>query len=162
MLTAESVRALLAYNPETGDFLRKEGVPGVCAPGDVAGSTTKRGYRLIVIGRRGYFAHRLAWLWMTGEWPAEQVDHKNRNRTDNRWSNLRAATNAQNQANVGLQKNNKSGFKGVFFKKSHSKWCALVGVDGKQKHLGYFDSPEKAHAAYASAAGQLFGEFARV
>lgn len=90
-----------------------------------------------------------------------QVDHVNCNPLDNRRCNLRLATNSQNQRNRGSNKNNKSGFKGVSWRVSRQKWLAQIEIDGKGKHLGYFDTPEDAAQAYDKAARELHGEFAK-
>ena len=92
-----------------------------------------------------------------------QADHRNGMKLDNRRENLRQATNQLNQANVGVQKNNRSGFKSVSKKKGKKNrpWIARIGVNRKRLHLGYFDTPEQAHEAYHRAAIQYFGEFAR-
>lgn len=163
MLTAARLRELLSYDPETGVFRWRVYRARNARAGDVAGRIIKAapdkggGYRSIGIDGSEYLAQRLAWLHMTGEWPPAQVDHENRNRDDNAWRNLRDATRSQNQANRPAQANNTSGFKGVAFHKGAGRWRATLG----KRHLGLFDSPEQAHAAYAEAARGAFGEFAR-
>jgi hypothetical protein len=114
------VREQLDYNADTGEFRwrklrhrRREGP---------VGNVSVHGYSIIGIDRRTYRAHRLAWLWMTGEWPERDVDHINRNPLDNRWSNLRLATKSQNMRNHGLFKTNTSGTNGVFWDKAVRKW----------------------------------------
>ncbi len=97
---------------------------------------------------------------MTGEW-VDEVDHENTVRSDNRWDNLRAATRGQNRANCGAYKNNTSGLKGVSFYKRTGKWKAQIQASGKKTFLGYFLTKEAAHQAYAHAANEYFGEFAR-
>lgn len=161
-VTVARLRELLEYNHETGDFVRMTRIPGVCRPGDIAGTIDTKGYVNIVIDGRRYKAHRLAWLYVHGEWPASQIDHVNMIKSDNRFENLRPATQSQNQGNTGVRKTNTSGFKGVFFKKSHSKWCALAHRNGSRWHIGYFRTPEEAHSAYVAASAELYGEFARV
>lgn len=104
-------------------------------------------------------AARLAWLYMTGEWPACQVDHKDANEGNDAWSNLRAASHAENMRNKKACKSTYSGFKGVG--RNRKKWAARIRVDGTLKHLGTFTNPEEAHAAYAKAAEAHFGQFAR-
>lgn len=90
----------------------------------------------------------------------EQVDHINLNGLDNRRCNLRLATNTENQRNKSKQVNNTSGYKGVYWRKDSNKWVAQIKVDNEVRHLGRFDTPEEAHAAYCEAAKQLHGEFA--
>ena len=164
MLDAQRVRDVLDYDPVTGVFrwkmLTSKQVHRAHV-GDEAGAPDKLGYRMIGIDRKVYLSHRLAWVWMTGEWPLIDIDHANGDPSDNRWCNLREATESQNKANTGPQKNNTSGFKGVYWVKSHKKWSALIRKDKKLRFLGYFDTPEAAHAVYAAEASKLFGEFAR-
>ena len=99
---------------------------------------------------------------MTGKFPIDQVDHINLDKLDNRWVNLREATNSQNQANIHAHITNTSGFKGVSWHRGVQKWRAQIERDGHSCYLGYFDTPEAAAAAYANAAQKHFGEFARV
>ena len=160
MLTAETVRKLLDYEPETGVFRWRSGREGV-SKGMVAGTKNAAGYRQIMILRKRYYAHRLAWLYVNGDWPHAEVDHANGDKADNRISNLRLAEKSQNRANTALQRNNTSGFKGVCFHKPIGKFYASIQIEKKYKFLGYFDTPEKAHAAYYEAAEKYFGEFAR-
>lgn len=89
------------------------------------------------------------------------ADHVDTNSLNNRRSNLRLATYSENSWNSSKRSDNHSGFKGVYWKKGHRKWVATIMVHGKRKHLGYFDNPEEAHAAYCAAANELHGEFAR-
>jgi hypothetical protein len=161
MLTAERLRELLHYDPETG-LLTWRVSRGSSRAGDVAEGLDGRGYRRVRVDRSLYYAHRIAWLWMTGEWPADHIDHINGIPGDDRWANLRLATNAQNTANGGRRVTNKSGFKGVWWHKPTSKWRAAIMASGRSKHLGLFDCPAAAHAAYAEAAKKYFGKFARV
>lgn len=89
------------------------------------------------------------------------TDHKDCDKTNNRRSNLREATREQNQMNRKINSNNKSGYKGVYWNKVMQKWEAVIRVDGKQIHLGYYDYAEQAHLYYCIAAIKHFGEFAR-
>jgi hypothetical protein len=102
---------------------------------------------------------------MTGRWPEPFVDHRDLNKHNNAWVNLREATKSQNQANVGIIASNKSGLKGVSRYRAGERygkpWQACIGVNGKSKHLGHFATKEEAHAAYCEAASEIFGEFAR-
>ena len=162
MLTATRLREVLFYDPESGLFTWKVAPNGRITIGQIAGSPGNEGYISIKIDRVLYRAHRLAWLYMTGEWPQNKVDHKNRDVADNKWSNLRAATNQQNCFNQGVRRNNKAGLKGVHWHKQTKKWAAAIAIDGVQTHLGLFPSAERAHQAYAEAARTHRGEFARV
>lgn len=162
MLTQSRLRELLHYDPETGFFTRALTTTGIRPKvGDVAGGVNCRGYWQIRIDGERYKAHRLAWLYMTGDWPKEQIDHINMDRSDNRFANLREATNIQNCANQRRPVNNTSGLKGVCWNKRLSKWKSQIRVNGKLHHLGYFDTAEAAHESYIDAAKKYFGEFAR-
>lgn len=161
-LTAERLRGVVSYDPETGVFVWKVN-PSNRRVGDECGDIKKdSGYRLISVDCRRYRAHRLAWLYMTGAWPTEQVDHKNGVRSDNRWSNLREATQRQNSANM-MRRNNKTGVKGVirYQGPKHVRFRANIMVDGHTNYLGSFKTLEAAAEAYRIAAEKHFGEFAR-
>ena len=161
MLTVDRLKAVLNYDPERGLFTwRHSRIGRGCRAGATAGRPNERGYLRLGIDGVRYKAHQLAWLYMTGEWPELQIDHRNNDKSDNRWSNLRLATGSQNQANRGLQRNNTSGFKGVSARRG--KFAAYIKRDGKKHTLGSFDTAEEAHAAYVAAAPLFHGEFARV
>jgi hypothetical protein len=154
MLTQERLKEVLTYNPQTGFFTRnKTGKPTGYAH-------KKLGYYQIGIDSKLYYAHRLAWLYMYGEMPNKDIDHINNNGFDNSINNLRTATRKENTRNSKFQKNNKSGYKGVFLDKRSGKWVAAIKVDGKPIHLGLFINPEIAHQAYCKAADNYFKEFA--
>jgi hypothetical protein len=112
-----------------------------------AGSIDNTGYRQIRINRTRYISHRLAWFWVTGEWPKHQIDHKNGIRDANYWLNLREATPSQNQHNQEKRKNNTSGFKGVCWNKVSQKWQASIMINRKNRTLGRFDDIELAYEA---------------
>lgn len=157
-MDADEVRELLVYQPETGEFFYRE-------KGDPAG-TIKRagGLRYLYIRLRGkdWLAHRLAWAYMTGAWPAKAtVDHKNGNCLDNKWKNLREANYSEQNANRRTRSDSKSGLKGVSLHWS-GRWRARIRADGKRKSLGMYDTAEEAYLAYCAAARQKFGEFARI
>lgn len=158
------IRELLDYDPLTGIFRWKSKPDGHRAKyvaGEIAGSIDKDGYRVICIDYAVYRAHRLAWAMFHDEEPPDYPDHRNLNCDDNRIENLREATNQGNMANGRRRKNNSSGFKGVYWNKKLSKWNACIRVNGTTKWLGSFTTVELAAAAYAGAASQNFGEFAR-
>lgn len=159
-LDATEARRLLDYNSETGEFFWRV-KRGKMLPGSIAGGLNKKGYWVIRIDFILYYGHRLAWLIMKGEWPSVQIDHENEIKSDNIWTNLREATNQQNKGNVTSYSNNTSGFKGVSFDKSRNKYEASISINCKKKHLGRFDTPELASAAYAEAAKIHFGEFSK-
>ena len=166
-LTAEHLRSILHYDPETGVFTWRERADrpawwntrhaGQRAGGLQWGKHTA--YVLIRINGRNYKAHRLAWLYMTGEWPSGDIDHEDGDGLHNWFINLRDATRAQNSGNTRRRSHNTSGFKGVTRK--GRRWAAQIMIDGRKCYLGTFDTPELAHAAYVEAARAHFGEFAR-
>jgi hypothetical protein len=129
-------------------------------PGKIAGTLLADGYCAIRWRGKRYGAHRLAWLYVYGEWPREQIDHIDGVRANNRGGNLREATQSQNQGNTRIRKDNTSGIKGVCWSKAARKWLACIQVNGKFKHLGLFITAEEASAAYRKAANAAFGEFA--
>lgn len=155
---AELFRDAIEYFPETGLFVWKISRHYKVAAGSVAGGLNGEGYWEIKFRGRSYKAHRVAWLIMTGEWPPQQIDHRNLDRGDNRWRNLRLATKSQNTANC--KSRSKFG-KGVDLQKN-GRFRARLRKDGKEHHLGYFNTAEEAADAYRVAAIQAFGEFARV
>lgn len=117
-LTAERLRHLLDNSPASGVFIWRISPSPRVKPGEIAGAVNDRGYIKIKIGGKHIPAHRLAFLWMTGQEPTDQVDHINGIRSDNRWGNLRLATPSQNQWNKGPQWNNTSGYRGVSYDKT--------------------------------------------
>lgn len=96
---------------------------------------------------------------MTGKWPTSQVDHINGDRSDNRWANLRQATQSQNSMNIGRRSTNVSGFKGVHWNKATQKWRACITINQKKFHLGLFQTAELAFGAYQLAAEKHHGPF---
>ncbi len=150
-LTAEYLRSVLHYDQETGIFTRKVGSANQVKVGDVAGSQGGNGYLQIMVCRRKHLAHRLAWLYMYGEWPKDQLDHINRIRTDNRVANLRDVSTKQNMQNAGKYSSNTSGHPGVSWHKRISKWVAQITHNRKLIHLGSFASLEEAIAARKAA-----------
>lgn len=150
-LTADYLRSILHYSPETGIFTRKVSTSNRVKVGDVAGSQDGHGYLNIRVCSRKYQAHRLAWLYVYGEWPEDQLDHINRNRSDNRIANLREVTNKQNHQNRSKPSNNTSGHPGVSWYKQNSKWVAHIMHNYKLIHLGYFTDVEEAVAARKAA-----------
>lgn len=159
-LPLEGVRARLSYDSATGVF-RWVDSDRPDRNGKVAGFVrgTRTKYLYICIGQRKYRVHRLAWFIHYGEWP-RMIDHINGDPMDNRIDNLRSVTNAQNQQNSKLPRNNTSGFKGVTLSKIDWKWHAKINVDSKKIFIGRFDDPLHAAHAYNKAAIQYHGEFA--
>ena len=134
MLTIEQLKEVLDYNPDTGLFTWIKSTQQTKA-GSVAGNKTNQGYIRISVKRKRYLAHRLAYLYMTGHFPENFIDHINHIRHDNRWTNLRDATSSQNQANQVNPKNNTSGYKGVSWHKSTKKWLAKIGYMNKDIYI---------------------------
>jgi hypothetical protein len=116
---------------------------------------------MISVCGQNYRAHRLAWYYMTGEWPDQQIDHINCVHGDNRWENLRLCTRSQNNHNQPTRKNNRSGVKGVHFKKQAGKWHGQVCLNYRIHHVGLFDNLEEAAAAVRAKREELHGKFAR-
>lgn len=153
--------ALLHYDPETGHFTWKNaGNVQNKRLGMSAGWSNSAGYRVITIENRRVFAHRLAWLYVYGEYPHLMVDHIDGNKSNNAISNLRLATRSQNAVNTHKNRSNKLGIKGVNI--AYGRYRAQIGVNGKKYCLGHFATPEEAKAAYEEAAKLHFGEFANV
>jgi hypothetical protein len=161
MITQQRLRELLNYDPATGDFTWIDYAAARQTRGAPAGCPNEYGYRLIRLDGRIYRAHRLAWLYVHGHFPVGLLDHRDTDPSNNRFDNLRAATHSLNKANRKAPRSNTSGFKGVGKIKGSSRWAARITIDGKQKHIGMFDTPELASAAYFDAAREAFGEFAR-
>ena len=150
------LREIIRYDPATGMpwwIERKRGRNRHKPAGQYSGKE----YPQIIIEERYYYIHILAYALMTGEWPDEEVDHVNGNKHDNKWSNLRAATPAQQKMNCGLYKSNTSGHPGVCWDKSRDKWVVRVGVT----QIGRFDSFDAAVEARERATDAMFGEFKR-
>lgn len=176
-ITQEYLKSILDYNSETGIFIwlhrtldmfedDKQSSSHRCNrwnaqyAGTVAGCKNNDGYIAIAIKPKNYRAHILAWLYMTGEFPHKDIDHIDNDPCNNKFINLRLANDSQNHANERLSKNNKSGFKGVYYNKQNKKYRAQIMVNYKKKNLGSYETAEEAHKAYQIAAQELFGEFA--
>ena len=160
-LAAKRLRELLHYDPLTGIFTWRTNRKGLARIGNRAGSYSK-GYIEIGVSTGRYYAHRLAWLYMTGEWPPMTMDHADLDRANNRWANLRLATFSQNGCNRRRRSDATSRFKGVVFHKQHKRWWARIRFEGKMKSLGTYATEVEAGRAYADAARRIHGEFARV
>lgn len=157
MLTQQRLFELVDYDPTTGIFRWKVN-NGPARVGAVAGHVTKRGYVSMMVDRFRVYGHQLAWLWAHGAPLPVRIDHRNRNRSDNRIDNLRAATNAENLWNAGVKAHNKLGLKGVT--RVNDRFRAEIRVNKRRIHIGYFATPEEASAAYAAAASIHHGQFA--
>jgi hypothetical protein len=166
-LTVERARKLFSYDPETGVLTWQVRTSNRIKIGDPAGCIAIHGKekkrRVLVLRVDGelYLASRIIWLIVTGEWPERLVDHKDRDPINNRWVNLRLATHTQNSGN--LLRANRHGLKGISSETigNYTRYKAEITKHGKRTHLGWFPTPEEAHAAYIGAAIMLFEEFAR-
>ena len=147
-ITQERLKQLLHYSPDDGQFrwlvkaVRKVNI------GDVAGCVSSIGYVQISVDKKLHLAHRLAFLYVTGEFPVNDVDHINCDKSDNRWVNLREATRQQNVHNTGIRGDNTSGKKGVYWHSTRGKWVAQVQLSGERIHLGLFKDIVDAAKAY--------------
>jgi hypothetical protein len=153
-LTQERLKELLSYDPETGIFINLKS-RGTAKIGSVAGCKN-RGYVCIRINSKSYLAHRLAWLYVHGNFPEKYLDHMNEIRDDNRIINLRLATNQENQHNrSSANSDSASGYLGVGWHKQYGKWMTRIQLNGRRKHLGFFNTAEEASEAYLAAKRDL-------
>lgn len=157
----ETAKSLFDYDPDTGVIRNKTTRSSTAIAGDISGCSCKDGYIVIFAKGHRYYAHRLAWLIMTGEFPAFHIDHVNGIRSDNSFRNLRSATNAQNSANRKLERRNSSGHKGVYWNSERSTWKAVVRKGRKFLFQKSFNTLEEAAKAAAEAREKFHGEFAR-
>jgi hypothetical protein len=157
-LTQDELRSVLDYAQDTGVFTWrvKRGVTNV---GDVAGSFNNYGRRQIKISGRVYAAHRLAFLWMTGEWPKVHVDHKNRDPADNSWRNLREATISQNAMNRLQPRRKNLGLPTGVNPLPSGRYWARISTAGRTINIGVFDTPGEAHQAFLAMAKERDGAF---
>lgn len=155
MISQYELKEVLDYDMNTGLFTwktknQKHNV------GDIAGGDDGQGYIRICINKKTIRAHRLAWLYMTGEIP-DVIDHINRIKSDNRFSNLRNVSPYENSINRGATKRSLSGSKGVSFNKNLNKWRARITAFGKKIHIGYYENLEDAKEAYMNTSLHFFG-----
>jgi hypothetical protein len=155
MLTQSRLKELLHYDPDTGVFTRLVTTSSNAKVGDVAGSINNNRYLNICIDSKLYPAHRLAVLYMTGSFPKKHTDHIDGDRANNRWTNLRECTPAENHQNRTSHKNSSSKYIGVCWHRRDQKWVAHIRINGKRIHLGYFETEESAHQAYCKAKAEL-------
>jgi hypothetical protein len=159
-LTGSDLESLLVYNPNDGLFRHKTSRgPRSDGAGSVAGAIMSHGYVCITLFQRQYTAHRLAWLWMIGSWPEEELDHINGDRSDNRIVNLRLATRSKNAQNGSLRSNNSTGHIGVSFDSRRGKYVARVMIDGMTVFQKRFDTLAEAVSARLEKESEVFGEF---
>lgn len=157
IMTQDDLKRALNYDPESGVFtwlLRED-----CSnrfngkwAGKKAGSLRRDGRVFIFMSGKMFAAHRLAWLYVYGEWPVNSIDHINGDPSDNRIENLRDVSHTGNTQNLrGPKRNNVSGYLGVVFDKRWGKFDARIATNGKRTSLGRFDTAEEASEAYLAA-----------
>jgi hypothetical protein len=151
------LKTLLAYDPVTGLFTWVRSNSKKRVVGTTAGTRHPHGYIRINIRRKMYYAHRLAWLYVHGKFPPQEIDHIDRDPSNNRISNLRLATHAQNASNAPKRRTNASGFKGAY--RHQGRWTSRIQHNGDGIYLGVFDTAEEAHAAYIGASKICHKEF---
>lgn len=170
ILNQSVIQELFDYNPETGEFISKPRDMKYFKSekdhkmwhtrfcGKISDRLDSKGYKRVYVLNKDYRVHILIWLWMTGEFCKNQIDHINCLKNDNKWSNLREANNSQNCSNQNVRKNNKLGFKGVH-KLPSGRYKAAITKFYKRFDIGIFDTPEEASRAYIDASRKIFGEF---
>lgn len=154
MLTQKILKELVNYNPDTGAFKWMQAAMLISGRSKGPGRIDTHGYLQISVNGKRHLAHRLAWLYVYGEWP-NQIDHINGDRLDNRIPNLRDVNSLENAKNQKKYKNNKSGVIGVGWNKRACKWRARITVDGYTKELGSFSKKEDAKKARSKAEKEL-------
>lgn len=156
IISAQRLRELLNYDPVTGIFTRTTSTNRNNKSGDVVGCDMPIGYTYIGLGGRSYYAHRLAWLHVYGEWPKQDIDHINGIKNDNRICNLRDICHQANAHNLQrLNRNNTSGHTGVTWDRRRGKWVAQIKLNRKRFGLGSYSDVVDAAAAYAAAKKRL-------
>jgi hypothetical protein len=140
---------ILEYQPETGLFFWKKKRSGISV-GQLAGGKDRDGYIRIRIDNVSYAAHRLAWMYVHGDFPKNFIDHINGIKSDNRISNIRDVTRSENMQNL-FRPQGKNLYIGVYKDKNSNKWYSKIGINGKQIRLGTFQTPEEANRAYKKA-----------
>lgn len=154
-LTEAELKSQLRYDPEQGTFTRLVSNNSRYKVGTIAGSVSPEGYIAISLRKVAHQAHRLAFLYMTGEFPPNCVDHINGNRADNRWKNLRLADRFENAQNKSINKNNTTGWAGVYYHADSKKYYSHIRHNGKQVRLGIHLTAEEAGLTYLIAKGLL-------
>lgn len=159
ILTHALVKELLEYDEQSGTFIWKVNPSRRTKIGDIAGSKTASGYHQIKILGKNYLAHRIAWLYVHGEFPDGFLDHMDHNPLNNRIENLRLATNQENKRNGSLYRNNSTGYRGVY--ESGRRFEGYLKVNGERVFIGMFDTAEEASVAVESIAMKIHADFYR-
>jgi hypothetical protein len=157
MITQFELKKLMHYDSETGQFIRLTASHGKSI-GDRVGCVKPSGYAQCKLDGVYYYLHRLAWLYVYGNFP-KSLDHINGNKSDNRITNLRLANQSENLMNKGVQINNTSGYSGIYFDAVMQKWASRVKVNGKYKYLGCYDTPDLAGGVCDAYRRKYFGVF---
>lgn len=156
LVTQARLKELYHYNEGTGEFTRLFSRCNANKAGILVSKKTEAGYFRLWIDGRLYMRHRLAWLYVYGEFPAGQIDHINGIRDDNRIANLRDATPAINAQNTrGPRRDSSTGLRGVVWSKRERKYLAHIYVNKRSRYLGRFETAESAYAAYLTAKREL-------
>jgi hypothetical protein len=170
--SAKYLRACFSYNPDTGELLWRERprehfpscrgwrIFNTRNAGKIAGTIHIEGYCSVKVGPEIYLAHRVIWKLVTRHEPTAQIDHKDGNRLNNAWRNLREAIQTEQNWNASIHRDNTSGFRGV--SRARQKWVADIMTNGVRRYIGVFDTPEEASAAYETAARDLHRDFYRL
>jgi hypothetical protein len=162
LLPLVGLEDVLRYEPDTGKFFWLIDRPRKTKAGAPAGHLNQAGYIEIRYNCKNYQAHRIAWYLYTGKDPHPlAIDHINGIPSDNRITNLRPATPAQNAKNMRKREGTTSKYKGVSWHVKNGKWQAQIKVDNRNIYLGCHSNELDAHLAYCAAAAELHGEFAR-
>ena len=160
MITQARLKELLHYDPLTGLFTWLVQYNSRTVIGSIAGGFDGQGYRRIQLNVKIYRCGRLAFFYMTGQWPNGLIDHKDRDKANDAWNNLREASYSESTHNRNMPVG-ESGLRGVRSVLSNPhRWEARIAVGYHRVSLGTFDSAEEAHAAYLAASENLHGEFA--
>jgi hypothetical protein len=155
-LSQSRLKELFSYDAVTGLFTRNIKVGTSGEAGSLVGTVNTKGYLVVRIDNKPYLLHRLAWLYVTGEWPSSLIDHINQNKGDNSFANLREANQSENMQNrTKPTSRNKSGYLGVSFRKDIQKFSAEIWLNYKKKSLGCYDTAEEASEAYLAAKRQI-------
>ncbi len=152
-ITPEYLKTIFLYDPKTGKLTRRKN-------NKKAGFVASNGYLYVVVGGNWLLVHRVAWAIVTNNWPSRKIDHRDRNKTNNRLCNIRQASDSENCANKCKSTNNTSGYKGVSFHAQDKLWRAQIVFYGKYFSIGLFKTAEEAYAAYCEAAKKIHGDFA--
>lgn len=159
MLTQAELKSILSYDEITGIFTWLTRTSNRIKIGATAGARHNAGYVSIGINGELYLAHRLAWLYVHGNFPEDEIDHINGDRGNTSFANLRAATHQENICNTGMYSHNTSGYRGVTWRKDTNKWQAQVKEGSKHIALGCYETAELASEAYQSYTKKSFGKF---